>query len=645
MATVVNVHGTFVHSAGTADALNINPDAPVQWWQQGSTFEHEVKSYVTGEDGPVDVVPFTWRSQNSEIDRRQAGSALLETLRGLDKKGEPYVVVGHSHGGSVIASALIESVSRRRPLVNLKRWITIGTPFVGMRKERFLFSRLTLTRKVIFVASLMLALMFLFYVMGELFTHGFQARSDRYYTALLFNGVMMTLPILFSYIVFRFFDGRELKGYSGGTVARARTSYAGKWLPISHKNDEAVQGLRMLPGMKLHFFDDGFAASTITKAAVIALPLVYLFAVTSPTIMLGISDFLQTRIYDVQEFVEEDGAATKAREELRNFSGRMREYQEQADQQSGLNPAAAEEARQRAAGARRELREKRRQLEQSFPEFNSVERAQRFKRRFLQRAGQPCEGGRLCGGGHDYALNSKLLFHVVTDELSSAVIDDGVVGGRIGGLLRLLIPVILVPLAFAVIALVMLKVIEYLAQFVSKVLARGLNKLTLAEMKRSTFGNDTEGEIVVGADYGPSWLDPVTWELPADVADRISAHSNAMASQSIAKFREAISTLSYAEGEDARSKLISNYLTWNELVHTSYFEVPEFRKMVALAISQAPGFRPTENLLNDVEYQATVQWVAVLGQPVVIGDTPGIMVADVAPQVLGAPQGQASYQA
>ena len=644
MATVVNVHGTFVHSAGTADALNINPQAPVQWWQQGSTFEQEVKSYVAGDDGPVDVVPFTWRSQNSEIDRRQAGSALLETLRGLDKKGEPYVVVGHSHGGSVIASALIESVSRRKPLVNLQRWITIGTPFVGMRKERFLFSRLTLTRKVIFGASFMLFMMFLFYVLGELYTHGFRARNERYYTALLFSGVMMTLPILFSYIVFRFFDGRELKGYSAGTVRRAREHYAGKWLPLSHKNDEAVQGLRMLPNMKLHFFDDGFAASTITKASVIALPLVYLLFVTSPTIMLGIADFLQTRIYDVQEFVEEDSAATRAREELRNFSGRMREYQEQADQQSGLNPAAAEEARQRAANARRELREKRRQLEQSFPEFTSVERAQRFKRRFLQRNGQPCEGGRLCGGGTDYVLNSKLLFHVVTDELSSAVVDDEIVGGRMGGLLRLLIPVVLVPFVFAVIALVILKIIEYVAQFASLLLARALNTVTLAEMKRSTFGNDTEGEIVVGADYGPSWLEPVTWELPADVADRISAHSNSMASQSIAKFREAISTLSYAEGEDARSRLISDYLTWNELVHTSYFEVPEFRKMVALAISQAPGFRPTEQLLNDVGYQATVQWVAVLGQPIVIGQNPSIMVAELAPQQAQA-QPQVSYQA
>ncbi len=613
MATVVTVHGTFVHSGGTADALNIGDGGSIPWWQRSSAFETELKGFVSGEDGPLDVVPFTWRSLNSELDRREAGSSLLRLLRQLDARNEPYCVVGHSHGGSVIASALIESVARRWPLTHLRRWITVGTPFVGMRKERFLFSRLTLTRKVIFVASLMLFGMFLFYVGGELLGQGFRARNERYYTALLFSGAMMTLPILFFYFVFRFLDGHELKGYSRGTVERARKHYADKWLPLCHKNDEAVQGLRLLPDVKLHFFDDLFAVPTLMKASIVALPLVYLLVVTSPSIMLGISDFLQTRVYDVQEFVEEEAAATKAREELFNLGRRMREFRDRGER-STLDPAAAEEARRNAERIRQELRAKRRQIEQSLPEFANVERAQRFKRRFLMRGGQLCEGGRLCGGGHDYALNSKLLFHVVTDELSSATVDEEIFGGRFAGLLRLLVPVVLVPIVFALIALVILKIIEWVARLISTVLARALNHITLAEMKRSTFGNDTEGEIVVGADYGPSWLDPVTWELPDDVAERISAHSNSMAAQSIMKFREAISTFASAEGADARSRLMTDYLSWNELVHTSYFEVPQFREMVAVAISQTPGFRPTERLLHDPNYQVTVQWVGLLGQ-------------------------------
>ena len=453
---------------------------------------------------PVDVVPFTWSSLNSETDRRNAGSALLRLLRGLDARGEPYCVVGHSHGGSVIASALIESVARKKPLTHLKRWITVGTPFVGMRKEHFLFTRLTLPRKVMFVASLMLFMMFLFYVAGELFANGFRVRSERYYTALLFNGIMMTLPILFFYTVFRFLDGRELMGYGRGAVQRARDIYADKWLPLCHKDDEAVQGLRYLPKVQYRFFDRDFATSMLTKGAVIVLPLAYLFVVTSLSIMLTISDFLQYRVYD---------AGVRRRRRGRNAGAlgpqcaqeRMRTARETAER-GGHGARDAEEARQRMRGLRLQMRAKRQLLERQFPQFAAVERAQRFKRRFLMREGKACEGGHLCGGGHDYALNSKLLFHVVTDELSSAVVDDGLFAGAIGNVLRLLVPVVLVPLVFAVIALGVLAIIEFIASYVSALLSRGLNYLTLSEMKRSTFGNDTEGEVVLGADYGPSWL-------------------------------------------------------------------------------------------------------------------------------------------
>ncbi|MCC7251895.1 hypothetical protein [Hyphomicrobium sp.] len=613
MATVVTVHGTFAHSGGTAEALNIG-DGETQWWQHGSEFEADLKSKVAGaEGGPVEVVPFTWSSLNSEIDRRNAGSALLRVLRGLDARGEPYCVVGHSHGGSVIASALIESVAKRKPLTHLKRWITVGTPFVGMRKERFLFTRLTLTRKVIFVASLMLFMMFLFYMAGELFGQGFQRRGERFYTALLFSGTMMSLPMLFSYLVFRYLDGRELMGYGRGAVQRAQEHYADKWLPLCHKDDEAVHGLRYLPNVQMHFFEKDFAASTLTKAAIIALPLVYLFVVTSPTIMLAISDFLQTKVYDVHEFADEDAAVTKAREEMRSLNQRMREVRRQGER-SGLDPLAADDARRKSDDIRRELAAKRRQLEQSFPQFAEAERAQRFKRRFLMRDRKPCEGNRLCGGGHDYALNSKLLFHVVTDELSSAVVDDEIFGGRVGGVLRLLIPVVLVPVAFALLALGALAVIEYLARIVSRWVSRVLNHVTLAEVKRSTFGNDTEGEVVVGADYGPSWLEPVTCLLPDEVSEAISAHSNQMAAQSIAKFRNAISTFAFAEGEESKSGLIAGYLSWKELVHTSYFDIPAFRKIVALSIGQAEGFAPTAAFLHDATFTRTAQWVADLGR-------------------------------
>jgi hypothetical protein len=435
----------------------------------------------------------------------------------------------------------------------------------------------------------------------------------------------MTLPILVFYTVFRFLDGRELMGYGRGAVQRARDHYGDKWLPLCHKDDEAVHGLRYLPKVQYRFFDRDFATSTLTKAAVVVLPLAYLLVVTSPSIMLGISDFLQSRVYGVQEFADDDAAATEARQELRALQERMRAAREAAES-GGFDAAAAEEARQRMRGIRLQMQAKRQMLERQFPQFAAVERAQRFARRFLMRGGKPCEGGRLCGGGYDYALNSKLLFHVVTDELSSAVVDDGLFSGALGNALRLLVPVVLVPLVFAMIALGVLAVIEYIAAFVSSLLSRGLNALTLSEMKRSTFGNDTEGEVVLGADYGPLWLEPVTCLLPDDVSREITDHSNAMASQSLAKFRNAISTLAFSE-EDNKGGLITHYLSWKELVHTCYFDVESFRKIVALSISQAEGFMPTEAFLADVGFARTGQWVADLGRRIDTDPETGLALA------------------
>jgi hypothetical protein len=613
VATVVTVHGTYAHTAGTADALNIGSAGEPQWWEKGSALEADLKSMVAGQSTPLEIVPFSWSGHNSELERRKAGADLLKVLRGLEQKGEPYCVVGHSHGGSVIAAALLDSVSWSKPLTHLKKWITVGTPFVGMRKERFLFTRLTLPRKVLFVASLMLFVMFLFYVAGELVgDHGF-ARHDRHYIGLLFSAAMTIAPFIFFYSVFSYLDSRELAGYARGTAQKMRDAYADKWLPLCHKDDEAVHGLKYLPKVRMHLIDDEFAAPTITKAAILVLPLAYLLIVTSPTIMLGISDFLQTHVYGVQEFARADDPVVKARDELREMASRMRNARDRAEQ-SSLEPAAQEDARRQAEQLRNQLRERRNQIEEAFPEITQVDRARRFKRRFLEKNGQPCEGGRLCGAGHDYALNSKLLYHVVTDELTTAVVDEDQLGGALGGLVRLLVPIVLVPAVFAMLALGVLAVIQFVARYLSAIFGRMLNGITLAEIKRSSFGNDTEGEVVVGSDYGPSWLDPVTCILPTEVSDEISAHSNQVTAQSLAKFRNAISTLAFSEGEDTKAGVISNYLSWKELVHTCYFDVSEFRKIIAQAISRAEGFAATEEFKEDGDYDRTGRWLADLGR-------------------------------
>ena len=111
MATIIAVHGTFAH-AGSSNGGQAAEDAR-QWWQPGSQFEADMRSLLETPEDNLDIVDFTWSGDNSELGRRTAGRELLARMRELERRGEPYVLVGHSHGGSVIAAALLRAAARK----------------------------------------------------------------------------------------------------------------------------------------------------------------------------------------------------------------------------------------------------------------------------------------------------------------------------------------------------------------------------------------------------------------------------------------------------------------------------------------------------------------------------------------------------
>jgi len=613
LATVVTVHGTYAHIAGPPDAP---APAELQWWQPDSPTEQHLRQLINGEDGSLNFVPFQWSGENSERDRRKAGSQLLNLLLQLEDRKESYTVVGHSHGGSVIASALVESVGKHRPLEHLKRWITVGTPFVALRKERFLFTRLTLPRQVVFVASLMLLMMFLFYFAGELFDSGSFGRRNNQLLRFVISATMMSLPFIFFYIGLKILDARRYFAYRPPLLDEARKLYAERWLPLAHEDDEAVQGLKLLPHVKLSFFGNDFAAPMLTLIAIFVLPLAYLFIVTSPPAMVAIADLLKNNLYDDSHYQQAGGPVEAAQEQMRALRRKIGEARRTAET-SGLEPVKAEAARQEVEALRKQIRAIRQSLMQTYPDLPQIVRAQRFKRQFLEKDGKPCEGGTLCGGGTNYALNSRLLFHVVTDELSSAFVDENLRRGPLGGLLRLAVPVLLVPVVFAILALGILMVVQFLAVHVSRFLSRQLNAMTHHQITRQALGNDTEGEIALGSDVRPAWMQQTHPFLPAELGERITDYSNEVSFKSLAKFRNAISTLAFAEGKAPDRGVISTYLTWRELIHTAYFEVPEFRKLLAYAIARADGFAAMQSFQNDPDQERAARWHASLApQPV-----------------------------
>ena len=129
------VHGTF---AGHAE------DEGGKWWQLGSDFAAVLRRFMPrGVRAAEGDEVFHWSGQNSERARTQAASELVEHLKRQERDGKSYHLVGHSHGGSVIWHALKLATQMKIPLIGLRSWTTIGTPFLHHRR-RSVFSSTSL---------------------------------------------------------------------------------------------------------------------------------------------------------------------------------------------------------------------------------------------------------------------------------------------------------------------------------------------------------------------------------------------------------------------------------------------------------------------------------------------------------------------
>jgi hypothetical protein len=124
---VLLVHGTFATS---------DDDLGKRWWQRESDFWNWLNKRLEGRAacGPTESRLFRWSGKNSEKARLEAARDLLKTrLLPYEKDGQPYHLIGHSHGGSVIWAALREAVKGGHELRCLRSWTTVGTPFMGYR--------------------------------------------------------------------------------------------------------------------------------------------------------------------------------------------------------------------------------------------------------------------------------------------------------------------------------------------------------------------------------------------------------------------------------------------------------------------------------------------------------------------------------
>jgi hypothetical protein len=158
-------------------------------------------------------------------------------------------------------------------------------------------------------------------------------------------------------------------------------------------------------------------------------------------------------------------------------------------------------------------------------------------------------------------------------------------------------------------------VISYGVTLIIRTLSIGMSTLlsslfdiaTWNAMRDLVFGSDLAGESAFDASANPSWAASCK-PLPQPLSDELITFVNQEAIKSLPKIRQSVYELAFSMGTGRPAGFIQNYLSWNELIHTSYFDVPQFRKLLGFAISMSKGFRATQSFKNDGEFPVVMGW-------------------------------------
>lgn len=480
MAAIVTVHGTFA----------TGPDTGTDWWQIGSEFERDLSRYVDSEEGQLCFIPNSWSGENSEVSRRVAGLSLANRLKEFELKGEKYCLVGHSHGGSVIAAALVACASSRFAFRDLSRWITVGTPFLSSKKRFFLFSRLGLFAKALYLTLFSGAVFLTFLVILQRPDLAWHTESTAYVTYFMAAQLafLAFLPLGIAHAGLLFFDWRRTRWYAASDARLAVP--VDRWFSLRHPADEAIGGLRATTHLNLQLVGKKFIVEPLTSAA----------ALMSPILVIGLvwMFFLPQYAFDPQGYP------------LDVFASK-------------------------------------------FIEFLRVP----FDLKYIPA----------------YILLFLTAFPVMLFLAS----------------------------VMAILA------IRYVALGISGFASRLLNQLVWREVQKKSFGDDTLDAMAVGADYHPVWAQSAQPSLPQELILQLDSEAARASTASMLKFRAAIQQ-SLFQGADFQSRAIAEYLTWDELIHTSYFKASSFRKLIAFVISRSPGFRASKQLVSDPDYPMMIRW-------------------------------------
>ncbi|MDG1825021.1 MAG: hypothetical protein P8H62_02025 [Henriciella sp.] len=159
---------------------------------------------------------------------------------------------------------------------------------------------------------------------------------------------------------------------------------------------------------------------------------------------------------------------------------------------------------------------------------------------------------------------------------------------------------VLVVFGFIFLVLILLIVLR-LSTFLEKVLVpkvRDLfNRSVDVALRSTAFGHDVRGEVPSHASVTPDGSERIWRPLNGRPADAMHAHVKGKVDNLVARFR-LILGLAEDQDDEFDLKVFYNAVTWDELIHTSYFNVDEIQKMIAAALIRTGDFRPSAQFVD-----------------------------------------------
>lgn len=148
--------------------------------------------------------------------------------------------------------------------------------------------------------------------------------------------------------------------------------------------------------------------------------------------------------------------------------------------------------------------------------------------------------------------------------------------------------------ATLIVASVVVYVFKLIGHVIGRPVAASVDRLVWSSVRERVWGDDLPAEFVRGVSSHPPMFAPRYKPLPASIAAPVADLSNLSAGETLRKLRGnlGMSTTTSRGGDFLGSAL--SQLNWRELIHTAYFDIDEFVRLVAFALHRQgmAGLKP-----------------------------------------------------